>query len=323
MDEEQEAIESIKNLFKDCFIKNSTLDDESVSNEELITLEELSPLEVYENLRDLLTNLMNFKQNVLKSNSDTSSLIKRAEQFENLLQKLEGEVRTHIRIEQQLKLHIETCQSKIDELERKSDKDRAIIGSQTQELELKNQELVKLKKEKPINEDKFKMRDDLNKAPPRKIPLLTGLEIIKSHNANDNFMSKLKYSHNRNEKYQTLRNLLDQKHKECDQLIQSYEISNEKILEMREQHQSKNPLGVIHSKFKSVSSRHPGTAKINRDRSVRKSMHEVLNLFKKHDSTPLIKKELKENLNSARKKKVKSNSHLRSSSDRITIMTKT
>ena len=34
-----------------------------------------------------------------------------------MLQKLEGEVRNHIRVEQQLKLHIESVHQKIEELE--------------------------------------------------------------------------------------------------------------------------------------------------------------------------------------------------------------
>lgn len=38
--------------------------------------------------------------------------------YEQMIQKLEGDVRNHIRIEQQLKLHIESIQNKLEELER-------------------------------------------------------------------------------------------------------------------------------------------------------------------------------------------------------------
>ena len=37
--------------------------------------------------------------------------------YESMLQKLEAEVRNHIRVEQQLKLHIETMQGKMEEYE--------------------------------------------------------------------------------------------------------------------------------------------------------------------------------------------------------------
>ncbi len=37
--------------------------------------------------------------------------------YEQMLQKLEAETRNHIRVEQQLKLHIESIQSKLDETE--------------------------------------------------------------------------------------------------------------------------------------------------------------------------------------------------------------
>jgi hypothetical protein len=38
-------------------------------------------------------------------------------EYEKLIQKLEADVRTHIRVEQQLKLHIETVHNKLEELE--------------------------------------------------------------------------------------------------------------------------------------------------------------------------------------------------------------
>ena len=59
---------------------------------------------------------MNFKKEY--KGSDKAELAQRSEQFENMLQKLEAEVRNHIRIEHQLKLHIESNQHKIEELER-------------------------------------------------------------------------------------------------------------------------------------------------------------------------------------------------------------
>ena len=42
--------------------------------------------------------------------------------YEELIQSLEGEVRKHIRIEQQLKLHIESMENRIEELENQQEK---------------------------------------------------------------------------------------------------------------------------------------------------------------------------------------------------------
>lgn len=42
--------------------------------------------------------------------------------YEELIQSLEGEVRKHIRIEQQLKLHIESIEYRLDELENENEK---------------------------------------------------------------------------------------------------------------------------------------------------------------------------------------------------------
>lgn len=43
-------------------------------------------------------------------------------EYEQQLQQYEGEVRNHIKVEQQLKLHIEVLQEKIDELELEREK---------------------------------------------------------------------------------------------------------------------------------------------------------------------------------------------------------
>jgi hypothetical protein len=51
--------------------------------------------------------------------------------YEELIQGLEGEVRKHIRIEQQLKLHIETIEGRLDELEAENEK----LAGECQKLE--------------------------------------------------------------------------------------------------------------------------------------------------------------------------------------------
>jgi hypothetical protein len=103
-------------MFRFAFITNCHLDDSSVTADELETLEELTIEEVLENLKDLVTDLLNFKRDF--RSTDKAELAHRSEQFENMLQKLEAEVRNHIRVEHQLKLHIEANQNKIEELEK-------------------------------------------------------------------------------------------------------------------------------------------------------------------------------------------------------------
>jgi tRNA U34 5-carboxymethylaminomethyl modifying enzyme MnmG/GidA len=44
--------------------------------------------------------------------------------FEEIIQKLEADIRKHIRIEHQLKLHIESTEDRIEELEREQDKSK-------------------------------------------------------------------------------------------------------------------------------------------------------------------------------------------------------
>ena len=112
----QDFEKNFYDLFRFAFITNCHLDEASVTGEELETLEELTAEEVLENFKDLVNELLNFKKDY--KGSDKAELAQRSEQFENMLQKLEAEVRNHIRIEHQLKLHIESNQHKIEELER-------------------------------------------------------------------------------------------------------------------------------------------------------------------------------------------------------------
>lgn len=57
------------------------------------------------------------------NNSPNSSVLKgdshqTLKEYEAMIQKYEGDVRNHIRIEQQLKLHIESIQNKLEDIER-------------------------------------------------------------------------------------------------------------------------------------------------------------------------------------------------------------
>lgn len=85
-------------LFSKAFQINAEIENEEVTSEEMSTLADLSPIEVVENLKDLLTELLNDKKNYKLSNMNEFATTNK--QFEAMLQKLENEVRNHIRTEQ-------------------------------------------------------------------------------------------------------------------------------------------------------------------------------------------------------------------------------
>jgi len=122
----------LTDLFKYAFTTNCELDEASMTSEEARTLEELDILEILENFKDLVVDLLNFKKNY--KSSDKAKLTKKCEQFENMLQKLESDVRKHIRVEHQLKLHIDTTQSRVDELEKINEKAKKHIAQLEGEL---------------------------------------------------------------------------------------------------------------------------------------------------------------------------------------------
>lgn len=124
---------AVTSLFRQSFITNCHLDEASITGEELDTLDELSIEEVMENFNDLLNELLNFKRDYKAS--DKAELVQRSEQFENMLQKLEAEVRNHISIEHQLKLHIETGQNKTEELEKFRSEAEAKISAYEKKFE--------------------------------------------------------------------------------------------------------------------------------------------------------------------------------------------
>lgn len=116
---------SLKNLFKKGFIANCHLDDASVTEEELETLEELDQSEVLENLKDLMESLIEFKRNVTENKNE--ELAVRCEKLEKMLQVQEAEVRKHISTEHQLKLMIEALQEKNTELQHKYDNAKMVV----------------------------------------------------------------------------------------------------------------------------------------------------------------------------------------------------
>ena len=133
---------TLSELFRNAFITNCHLDESSVTSEELETLDELSTEEVLENFTDLINDLLNFKKEY--RSTDKAELAQRSEQFENMLQKLESEVRNHIRVEHQLKLHIESNQNKLEELEKFKAEAEIKISNFEEKLKYENQKTGKI-----------------------------------------------------------------------------------------------------------------------------------------------------------------------------------
>jgi len=57
----------------------------------------------------------------LNTNGEAKSTKSIPVDYEKIIQKLEGDIRNHIRIEQQLKLHIESVQSQLEDLQKQQD----------------------------------------------------------------------------------------------------------------------------------------------------------------------------------------------------------
>ncbi|CAG9329888.1 unnamed protein product [Blepharisma stoltei] len=106
----------IYDLFKYTFTTNCDIDEAPMTQEELDTLDDLQPYEILENLKDIITDLLNFKKQF--KTTEAAELINRADQFEKMLQKLEADIRTHIKIEQQMKLQLDIAKSKVEEYEK-------------------------------------------------------------------------------------------------------------------------------------------------------------------------------------------------------------
>lgn len=141
----------LADLFKSAYTTNCRLEEEELTQEEKETLEDLDPLEVLANFKDLVEDLLAFKYNFKAS--DKNELAKRTEQFESMLQKLESEVRNHIRVEQQLKLHLDAAQSRLEDLEKHSDSSKL-----HKELLAKEKELEDLRSHNPAKDLELKLK---------------------------------------------------------------------------------------------------------------------------------------------------------------------
>ena len=197
LEPEFDVEKTINQMFRYAFITNCHLDEASVTGEELETLEELTIEEILENFKDLVNDLLNFKRDY--RSTDKAELAQRSEQFENMLQKSEAEVRNHIRVEHQLKLHIEITQNKVDELEKfKADSELKILeyeeklknGEKTakkelakdmalQKLEVECNKLRSLLEEKIKECEKFKRELEKAKSPKKNEKTSASIDLLK------------------------------------------------------------------------------------------------------------------------------------------------
>jgi hypothetical protein len=74
-----------------------------------------------------------------------------------MVQKLEGDVRNHIRIEQQLKLHIETISNKLEEFEKNKGHNSKKHVDQIEQLKKENRRMDELI---TVKEEKYKKLED-------------------------------------------------------------------------------------------------------------------------------------------------------------------
>jgi chromosome segregation ATPase len=151
------ALTSLHVLFKEVYISNCRLDNEEPTSPELRTIEEFDFIELVENLREIVMYLVSFKQEFAKS--EQGEQISRAEQMEQLLQKLEDECRRHIRVEQQLKLHIDNLQGKLEQTEHDKlvlEQDHATLKAKVLEFE---EEILKLRSSEHKAEERLRTRE--------------------------------------------------------------------------------------------------------------------------------------------------------------------
>ncbi|OMJ69792.1 hypothetical protein SteCoe_32392 [Stentor coeruleus] len=124
-------------LFTRCFVENCEIDTDEITEEERQALGELEPAEVFENFSDLITDLLKFKKQYIST--EQADLVKRANSFETMIQKLESEVRSHIAGQHQLKILVENYQAKVQELEKENNElSKKLADSETALIETMN-----------------------------------------------------------------------------------------------------------------------------------------------------------------------------------------
>ena len=117
-------------------------------------LKSINPFVILEYIRTSIEIIMNMKldneKNQVESNSKAS--LEPPSEYESIIQKLEAEIRNHIRVEQQLKLYIESLQFKLDE-------EQTLVNNLTNNNKELEDKIIKLEENKEINNKKNSMID--------------------------------------------------------------------------------------------------------------------------------------------------------------------
>jgi hypothetical protein len=142
------AFHSLRSLLKEVYVTHCHCESEEPTSAQLTSIEDLGGAALVEQLREVVLPLLSFKEEF--TSSEQGQLVHRSAQLERLLQRLEAESRTHIRIEQQLKLHIENLTVKLEQaetdkllLDQENEKLRAKVGHYVEEiLKLRSADLL-------------------------------------------------------------------------------------------------------------------------------------------------------------------------------------
>lgn len=128
----------------------------------------LSEIHNFEQFDSRLSHARNQENNLLGNLSQSSySQMDLAREHEKQLVKFEGDVRTHIRVEQQLKIHLDNVLQKLEDMEKQHEGDLEEVKGRNKELQadkkrleelidLKTKEFASLQKQHELKQRKGK-----------------------------------------------------------------------------------------------------------------------------------------------------------------------
>lgn len=122
---ESQILIQYRALLAECFIANIHLDNEDITKEESDVLQDLEPDEVYENFKDLIKSLLEFKRFVRKAEENEEQEIENSnistpapeetQQFHNSLKQLSETNENLNKTIQNLQVKIESLQNRLNE----------------------------------------------------------------------------------------------------------------------------------------------------------------------------------------------------------------
>jgi hypothetical protein len=152
-DEIKTALASLHSLFKDVYVLNCQIDCDFANSTELKLIEDFDFTELVDNFKEIVLHLVTFKQDHAAQGGS------RADQLEQLLQKVEEEVRQHIRVEQQLKLHIEALLAKAEATDREQRRMEEGYLALKAKLEQCEEEVLRLRGRDARTERRLKIKE--------------------------------------------------------------------------------------------------------------------------------------------------------------------